>query len=316
MTPPRGSAPMRAPVLLLAALLLSPLAAAQSSRPAEAVLLVYHLSPDPRAGEADADPFSSPDAPLPAGLGEDGGALRLPATRLDGVLSVSAAPEGDPGSALARFRETQKLLLLRQRTGAPVTLEVAGSLGANGTLRVEVGVEPVAPLEGGPFEVRLVVFEDGVPDPLGPRLHRHVARLVLPPETVTLSSRVQVVRDVPLKASWDAERLGVVASVAHVGDGSRFQPGEVLQAAAWRAGQDGPTRQVAKTVLLEEATATWCEPCRPATESLALVASQFGADAAGSDGPRAYALAPTPLALAGLAAGGLLGLALLRRRGA
>lgn len=306
---------MRVPALLLAALLLASPALAQSTRPAEAVLLAYHLHPDPRAGEAEADPFSSPRAPLPAGLGEDQGALRLPATRLDGVLSVSAAPEGDPGSALARFRETQRLLLLRQRTGAPITLEVSGRAEAASTLRLDVGVEPAAPLEGA-FELRLVVFEDGVPDPLGPRLHRHVVRLVMEPEPVHLSSTSRVTRSVPLDAAWDPARVGVAVSVAHVGNASRYEPGEILQAAAWRAGQEGPTRQVAKAVLVEQATATWCEPCRPADESLSLVASQFGADAGDAAGPRAYAFAPTPLALAGLAAGGLVGVLLLRRRGA
>lgn len=316
MTPPRGSGLMRVLALLLAALLLLPLVPAQSARPAEAVLLAYHVHPDPREGRADADPFSTPRAPLPEGLADRDGALLLPATRLDGVLQVSDAPEGDPSSALARFRETQRLLLLRQRTGAPVALEAQGAL-SEGSLRVHVDVEPPTPLAEGTFEVRLAVFEDGVPDPLGPRLHRHVVRHVEAPETVRLAEAVRVVRDIPLEPGWDVERLGVAVWVAHVSGSPRHEPGEVLQAAAWRAGQEGPTRQVAKAVLVEQATATWCGPCAPADESFSLVATQFGEDdGAALAAPGAYARMPTPLALAGLAAGLLVGVALVRRRGA
>lgn len=306
---------MRATLVLLAFLALAPLAPAQPGPQAEAVVLSYHVHPDPRAGRDDADPFSSARAPAPPGLVEASGGLRLPATRLDGVARVSDAPEGDPASALAHFRESQRLLLLRQRTGAPVAIEVAGERMGD-ALAIEASFAPAAPLENASLEARAVVFEDGVPDPIAPRLHRFVVRHVEAPGPLDLARPARLAWSVPLDPSWDPDRVGVAVIVAHAGpSGGRYAEGEVLQAASWRAGQAGPTVQVGKAVLVEAATATWCDACRPAEESLALLASQFGAS--GLDAPvQEYAVPPSALALGGLLVGGGLGVLLLRRRAA
>ena len=295
--------------------LAAPPAPAQADREAEVVVLAYHAHPDPRAGREDADPFSSPRAPLPAQFrqgGED--APRLPATRLDGVAQVSDAPEGDPASALAHFREAQRLLLLRQRTGAPVAVELRAT-PEPGVLRVDLVLAPAGDLGNASPALRLVVFEDPVPDPAGPRAHRFVVRHVATPEPLDLRKPGQLARDLPLDPSWDPTRVGVAAIVEHAGEPGRHARGEVLQAAAWRAGQEGPTVQVGKAVLVEAVTATWCDACRPTEESLALLASQFAASPL-DQGPASYEARPGPLALGGLLAGAGVGVLLLRRRAA
>lgn len=311
-----GSSIMRALPVLLALLALAPLAPAQDWPQAEVVVLAYHPHPDPRAGRDDADPFSSASAPPPEDLAVlDHGALRLPATRLDGVLRVSDAPEGDPASALAHFREAQRLLLLRQRTGAPVAIEIAGT--QNGAaLDLEMNLAPAAALGNASLEARVVVFEDAVPDPAAPRLHRFVVRHVEPAEPVDLSRATRLTRSIPLDPAWSIDRVAVAVFIAYVGaEGGRFMPGEVLQAASWRVGQAGPTVQVEKAVLVEALTATWCDACRPTEESIALVASQFGAS--GLESPvQGYDVRPGALALGGLVTGLGAGVLLLRRRAA
>lgn len=272
---------MRAGLLLLL-LLAAPLAVAQDA-PRAASFLVYHPWPDPHAGAADADALGGPAAPPPAGL------ARLPATRFDGVVLAAPAPEGTPESALAHFREFQRLLQQRERTvaGVPLTLAVEELPGA---LRVRVA---------GAGEARVVVFEHAVP--AGGRPQPYVARSAATLGPLDGSTE----REVGLDASWERSRLGVVAILE--------RDGEVVQSATWLAGQDGPIVQTRKAVLVEHASATWCEPCAPADEALRLLASQYGA-AGEANAERGYLRPPTALAWLGLALGAAASVVLWRRR--
>lgn len=296
---------------LVLALVLPGALAQQDARVRAASILVYHPSPDPRAGAPDADPLGSPAAPPPGGA-------RVGSTLFDGIAPADAAPEGAPESALAHFREYQRLLLLRERTGAPVALDLGGSLDGD-LLRFDALVAPGASAPGVPLSLAFVVFENGVaaPTPDGVRAHPYVARVALPPQPLDLAGgRAAGNGSVRLDPSWDPARVGVVAIVRATESDERYAAGEVVQSAAWLARDPARVAPAEKVVLVERVTATWCGPCRPGDEALALLASQYGADALPAASGSGYLRAPTPLALAGLAAGLGVGVALLRRRSA
>lgn len=292
---------------LVLALVLPGALAQQEDRVRAASILVYHPWPDPRAGAPDADPLGSPLAPPPDGL-------RIGSTLFDGTALASGAPEGTPESALAHFREFQRLLLQRERTGAPLALTLGGRVEAD-TLRIEATVSQ----SDLPLSLSFVLFENGVPAQTseGLRAQPYVARVVLPAEPVDASAGpATVVREAALDPAWDLQRLGVVAIARAAEAGERHAQGEVVQSAAWLVRSPAPTTQTDKAVLVERASATWCDPCRPGDEALTLLASQYGVDAPASTTPDGYLRAPSAFAFAGLLAGLGVGLVLLRRRDA
>lgn len=271
-------------VLVLAMLaLLAPAVAAQDAPSGHvASFLAYHAD-----GGRDADPLASPLAPPPAR------ADRLPATFFDGSRRADNAPENAPERALAHYREFQRLLLARESVPAGTTISLDATLDTN-TLEVRA----FAPES---VNWTLVLFEqgaprDGVPQP-------YVARYV----TDAPDAR-EITRDFPLDAAWQHERLGVVA-IARNGD-------EVLQSATWTLARATPTVQRERAVLVEHVTASWCDPCRPADEAFALLSSQRGMAGPLGSGELQYFHAPGWQLYAGLALGGLVAFALLRRRAA
>lgn len=276
---------LRVLVILLLLLCTLPSSDAQAA-PAPANLVVYHAHPDPRGGTPDdPDPMSTPHAPGPP-------APRLPLTRFDGVTDAADAPEGSPESVPAHFREMQRLLLAREREGAGATLVVHGTL-RDGRLEITARVaEPRRPLENATFTATLV--EDGVAHDgaSGVRVHRHVARATLP--AVPVAGDGEARWNLTLDPAWDASRASIVVAL-------RAEGGEALQSARWGVGQDAPTVQRAKAVLVERVTASWCVPCGPSDEALALLAAR--AAPASAEGGLAYARAPTTLGLLGLTAG-------------
>lgn len=288
-------------VLAVLAALLAPLA--QAAPASQAVVLVYHVHPDPRAGEPDADPFSTPNA-TSAGLFQGSLGVRLPLTRLDGVQPVE--PQGDPSLALNHFREMQSLLLARQRAGSPLALTLAVTRDADG-LAIQLDARATRAVEG-PHELRVVVAEDGIPydAPNGVRTHRFVARHDLDARPFDLqpgSASARLAAPVPDGA--DPARLAVVAYV-------RGPDGAVLQSAMARPGER--VEQTTKAVLVEHASATWCEPCAPADEAIHLLSTQFGAGASLSGATGGTLRAPGLWSVAGLALGLGGGILLMRRR--
>jgi hypothetical protein len=287
----------RATLVLLALLLALPGAVA-TERPREVSILIYHASPDPEAGAPDADPYSTLDTTFLTG----NGTLRLPVTRFDGVALASDAPEGDPASASAHFQEMRRLLLDRQRQGSPLALRVDGRVG-QGELLINVTVEPLR--EAPAWRIVVVLFEDGLVHEggSGVRVHRFVARAGATTHG-PVESPLGFDTNILLDPAWERSKLGVVAMAV-------AKDGDVLQSAAWLATQAAPTQQREKAVLVEHATATWCEPCAPSDEALALLASQYGFPP--PSGSVAYAARSPWLALAGLAGGALLGALVVRR---
>lgn len=226
----------------------------------------------------------------------------LPATVVDGVLVADNAPQGNPASAFAHFQEIQGLVDQRAATGAPVTIELDGRVeGGNLTFDVNATTTEALPS----VRLGLVVVQD---DPDG----RRFVAVAAPPGAegaLAPDQPLALARTLPVNASWDPARLGVVAWVKLLGASGTFAGGEVVQSATWTAAQAAPTRQAAKAPLVEHATATWCEPCQPSDQAIALLAG-----AAGAQGGKRYALPPTPLAILGLAGGAVVGLVLVRRR--
>ena len=265
---------------MLFALLVPAVGVAQPAPPERQLsVVVYHAHPDPAAGTARADPFSSPASPP---------AARLPLTRVDGVLEASDAPGGDPASTSAHFMEMRRLVQERQRASPDLLLELEA--------RVEGGaVRGRASLPGA----TVVVVEDGVEHDgdSGVRVHRFVAR-------ARAVAGEDGAFEVALEPGWDARRLAVVAWVTGA-DG-------VAQSATWRAGQAGATAQRSHAPLVEHWTATWCAPCGPSDHALALLAAQSGLPLDAGEGR--YGGAVTPLLVAGLVVGALAGVAFVRGR--
>lgn len=273
---------------LLLALLVAPLALAQPGG-RDVNIVVWHASPDPQAGQPGADPFSGPTSPA---------TTLLPATVVDGTLRAEGAPEGDPANVGAHYRELQRLLQLSERSARPVTLRLAGN-ESGGALTVVAAVTGAA--TGQARAIAGALVEDGLEHEgaSGVRVHRYVARA-----TLEASAGTNATWSVPLDATWARERLSVVVWV--LGENAT-----VLQSARWSPGQ-GDVVQQRKAVLVERVTATWCVPCGPSDEALALLAAQFG-DA--GEAPRAggYFRAPGMAALAGLLLGGAAAVFLWRR---
>lgn len=292
---------MRALAAALAILLVAvhlPFADAQGT-PRAVHVVVYHAYPDFRDGAPDADPMSTPLAAGPS-------ASRLPLTLFDRTLQGEPAPEGDPESIPAHFRDMQRLVLARERSGAPFALEVSGRAEADAWVVEARALDAVDDGANGSLTLSAVVVEDGVvhEGASGVRVHRFVARLSLESvEGANASWRV------PMDAAWDAQNLAVVAFAS-------APSGEVLQSARWDVATGETSVQRAKAVLVEHVTASWCVPCGPSDEALALIAAQFGGDALDASGGLAYARAPGAWTLVGGAAGLAAAALILRRRAA
>lgn len=280
----RPRPPVRRVLPLVAIVLLALPAIPAQTEAVPATFLVYHTP-----GGRDPDPLASPLAPPPDGT------ERLPATLFDRQERAHTAPENAPESALAHYREFQRAMARRESEPAGARITLTGEL-APSALRVEADVSD------GPATLTLVVFEHGVP--LAGRPQPYVARFVARPLEVPPGGG-RVASQLHLDPAWDPERIGVVAIAS---EGTR-----VLQSATWTPRLDAPTIQTRRAVLVEHVTASWCDPCRPADEAFALLATQRGAAGALDAGDVAYFRAPTPLFYAGLALGSLVALALARR---
>ncbi len=228
-------------------------------------------------------------------------AALAPATLVDGIRPLEEA--STTGGA---FNRMQTAMLARQATGTPWAVVLSGSVdGAfvNATARWVPTGGP------GPSETtfRYYVVEDAPADASTPRF---VVRATMNATSDGLVAHASVARD----PSWDSARIGIVALAVNAEENStRFAPGEVLQSGVWLARQTEATEQVRKSVLIERTTATSCPACAPGDEALALLASQYGFPV-GSTSAKSYQAGFPPLAWAGLAVGGLLGIALTRWR--
>lgn len=252
--------------LVLACALVSSIEAAaaqEAAAPRDASLLLYLL---PHA-----------EAPPPA-------SDRLPFTIVDGVEAASAAPEGRPESALAHFRELQRLAGLRRAVGAPVTLALEATREGE-AYDARILAEGDAPA-GATLE--LVVFGEG---------HLALGRA----EAVALAAGREIRATLPA----DERARGVVAI-------ARGADGEALQSATWVEGGT-PTRSVSKRVLVEHVSAKGCAPCVPATEAFQLFAAQSGALDATGGSEASLLRAPSSHLVAGALGGALAGLVVLRR---
>lgn len=268
------------PLLALLALL-APAVVAQEVPDAPVSFLVFHAQ-----GGRDADPLAGAQAPPPAA------AQRLPATFVDGARA-DQAPENAPERALAHFRELQRLVSRAEATPAGAELTLSAT-ARDGILSIALDSDRTAGLS-------VVVFEHGVP--LDGQPQPYVARYA---STTTNASELDL--GVALDPTWDVGRLGVVA-IAREGD-------TVLQSATWTASQGAPTVQRARSVLVEHVTASWCDPCAPADEAVALLATQRGAAGPLEAGDVRYLRAPSWTLYAGLLLGAAAAILVLRRRDA
>lgn len=267
-----------------------------------ALALVALLAPA-LAGVAPTARAAVEDRPLaPLVLVEEG--RTTPLTRFDGVETV-----GPGASSSDTFQRMQQALVARQNTGTPfharldVRLE-PGVLVATATYS-QVGAAPDAlrfrfalALEGAPGELRRFVL-----------LERAENATAAAEEDGARSAEARFA----LQPQHDRDRLAIVAWVEAAEAHGRHRAGEALQAALWTAGQDGPTIQTRKSVLLEHATADECAACAQADEAVALLLTQNRLPAESGEAG-SYAVRPGALAIAGLLGGGAIGAGMMYRQ--
>lgn len=268
----------------LAAVLAGPPALATHQGPADVNahdlnVLVYHPMPDEQG-----DPWGIAAANV-EGRNVDWmagyyGAYFFPTAVFDGVEKLESTPlvEGE-----GAFRETyngyRAALERRLRSDAPVSIRVEAVL-AQSVLRTDVEVRALGILDEPGLVLRVVLFEDEVVYSGGNGIvnHRFVVRSIAPATRLDLADGSQsVVHEVGVPSFVDAERLGLVAFVQNTNEASAlFKPKEVVQSATWTTRQEGPTVQVARGVLLELYSATWCAACVYGDTAADTLADEFG----------------------------------------
>lgn len=272
----------RAAAFLVAATILGVLSVSASSpedrqaRPLH--VLLYHPYPDP-AG----DPWGFPAAPRDGeGVGymeATYGAYWYPTAVFDGLRSAEMTIEGAT-TFTESFDAYEAALLARRNIDAPIRLTLSGQL-RDGEVRTEARSDAKQPLGDATLRLRIVLFEDEVlfDGGNGIQTHRFTVRGVAYDEPLRLGENgtAQIEASATLNASWDKDRLGFVASVHHVdGAGFDYAAGEVLQASTFVLGQDGPTVQHSRGVLLEMLTATWCAACLYGDTAVDELANEYG----------------------------------------
>lgn len=274
-------------LLTAPALAAAPPAAAQGAVPearneVRLAVIEYHPFPD-----ADGDPFGfwavndSFNVPRDWMRGYYG-AASFPTARFDGVGLVANSPDSRPQQFEDDYRREFDA---RAQQDSPFILNVSGSLNATHALMAVKVVNRGAEPQG--MVLRGALFTDDVPFDAPNQVlnHRFVARARFPdtPLQVAVNTAVTHTLAIPLPMDRDGNPLprstmGVVFYVQHEGDSGRFQAREVLQSAVYyfRQGQDNPTVQSQKAVLLELYTATWCEACLYGDEAVDRLAKQYG----------------------------------------
>lgn len=209
------------------------------------------------------------------------GAYWFPTAVVDGVTKLERTPQGEgAGPNLETYANYKRAYADRVTRDTPFVVRIEPGPADAHQLRVNVTVQSDAPIPAPELYLRIALFEDDVylDGGNGVTNHRFVVRTptnstLLPPNF----DRVAVQTAFPHNASWNPNRLGIVAYLQNEQDDSaRLAFHEVLQAAVWRPAQEGPTVQADKAVLLELYSATWCAACVFGDNAVDELANEFG----------------------------------------
>lgn len=287
MRPPRLGPATR---LLLAASLLFAATPAlanhlgeESTNAVHLVGLLFHPYPDPQG-----DPWG-----LPFTQGNQTGdwmslrygAYYFPTAVFDGLTILERTPQGEGGGPFletyANYRRAYEDRVLQD---TPVTIRIDAAVESQ-TVLANVTLTPHVDLASEPLFLHVVLFEDDVVYDGGNGVinHRFVARTLPATQEIPWRGLEPIPFDVefPRDEAWDPRHIGFAAWIQNGPDASpRFEPKEVVQAAAWKAGQAGPTVQAQKAVLVELYSATWCEACPPGDAAVDELANSLGLSSA------------------------------------
>ncbi|HWG90608.1 MAG TPA: hypothetical protein VNZ52_07130 [Candidatus Thermoplasmatota archaeon] len=250
-------------------------------------VIAYHPKPDPFDDPArGGDPFGFHAYMAPGRVPWDWmrgyyGEASFPTARFDGVGRVANNPSSD---ILAVEEDYRREFEARREHDAPLILNVTGRLNATHALLTVKVVNRGA--EGDGLFLRAALYTDQVRFDAknGVEVHRFLARARFNQTEAEVpvgeSRTYQLAVRIPNEYTGEPlprDRLGAVVYVQNENDAStRFKFKEVLQSAVFRYGQEGPTVQSKKAVLLEFYTATWCDACLYGDAAVDHLAAQYG----------------------------------------
>lgn len=280
-------------------------------------VVLWHPYPDPGG-----DPFGFPALNTSRGavdwMAGAYGAYWFPTVRFDGVVEESNRPDADARAFLDAYRARVEERLAE---GSPVVLFVNGTRGTSGEGALHVRATSFANLSGERLVLRVAVVEDDIryAGSNGVDRHRFVARAMLPAQPVTWTPVGGATATFGVFYNFTSPpptgRLGAVAWLQKETEVGRLADGEVLQSATFLFGQRDATVQVAKAVLVEVYTATWCDACVRGDGAIEILLEEYGVRAPPGASPAwRYLRPPTALAAAAaLAVGVPLAFLLVRR---
>jgi len=286
---------------------------APTAAPALTVLVVHpHDGVDPFGIAMNGtDPFAERYGPLVA----DKGRFDFPFFVTDGVEPIESLP--DPGKPYVATHDAYAAAIAqRTHEEPPATLTLASHAAGDQAL-VDVAVAPRQPLPGEHLHLWLALAEDHVRYQPPPGLtngvtdHRFTLRAVADLGALDLAAPANATHTFQLDPSWARDRLSVAAWLQQAAPTPRFDAREVAQAT--HADLGATVVQQAKGVLVEEYSATWCDPCLYGDKALEDLAVSYGvADAAAAPSSRYLhwtAADAVPVLVAALLGAGVVALA-------
>jgi hypothetical protein len=295
-------------------------AASPSAAPPLTVLVEHpHDGVDPfgvaAAGGGTGDPFAVRYGPLVA----DKGRFDFPFFVADGVLPIESLP--DPGRPYIATRDAYaQSIATRGREEAPAVLRLESRTTGDQAV-VQAEATPRSPLTGEDLHLWFAVAEDSIhyqPPPgltNGVTEHRFTLRAIADMGVLDLSAPANASHTFAIDPSWSRDHLSVAAWLQQDAPSSRFDAREVVQATHTSLGS--AVVQDAKGVLVEEYSATWCEPCLYGDRAVEDLAVSYGIAQPSSGHPSSRYLEWTPRDALPVAASLALGVAVVaatRRR--
>jgi hypothetical protein len=230
------------------------------------------------------DPFAVRYGPLVAGKGR----FDFPFFVADGVLPIESIP--DPGRPFASARAAyDQSIEQRSLVESPVAMTLS-SLAAESRAVVSVSLDPRSPLADEDLHLWVAVAEDHVAYQPPPGLtngitdHRFTVRDIRDLGSLDLSRPANLTTTFLLDDAWQRGELSIAAWLQQDAPSPRFDAREVVQAT--HAPLGGKQRQLAKGVLAEMLSATWCDPCLYGDKAIEDIAVARGIAQPGEAAPR------------------------------
>jgi hypothetical protein len=183
---------------------------------------------------------------------------QTPEAWFDAATRIAGLPVGEGGGANLETLVAYRDAYARRADQDPAGTLRIDALQSSGSLRVNVTGRA-----SGWDALRAFVVED----PAAPAGREVPLRFLARATTEAQPANATTTFSFSLEPAWRPDRLGVVVFA---------RDGNATQVGLWRAGQEGPTRQAAKAVLLELYTGPRCPECPVAERAAADLAAVLG----------------------------------------